>query len=145
MIPLLDVNVLVAIAWPNHVHHQSARSWFRTIHSEGWATTPATQAGFVRVSSNRGAIPDARSPGEAIVLLRDLTATAGHRFWDDAVAMTDDTLVAADRLVGHRQVTDAHLVAVAISHDGFLATFDRGVVEVVPEVFRGQGRVMVLR
>jgi predicted nucleic acid-binding protein len=59
--------------------------------------------------------------------------------------MTDDTLVAADRLVGHRQVTDAHLVAVAISHDGLLATFDRGVVEVVPEAFRGQGRVMVLR
>ncbi len=145
MIPLLDVNVLVAIAWPNHVHHRAARSWFVSTHSEGWATTPATQSGFVRVSSNRKAIPGARSPAEAIALLRDLTATAGHRFWDDATAMTDDTLVAAHQLVGHRQVSDAHLVAIAISHDGCLATFDRGVVEVVPEPFRGDGRVVVLR
>ena len=25
---LLDVNVLIALAWPNHVHHAAARAWF---------------------------------------------------------------------------------------------------------------------
>jgi predicted nucleic acid-binding protein len=29
MITLLDVNVLIALAWPNHVHHGIARNWFR--------------------------------------------------------------------------------------------------------------------
>ena len=28
MIALPDVNVLVALAWPNHVHHEQARGWF---------------------------------------------------------------------------------------------------------------------
>ena len=33
-----------------------------------------------------------------------------------------------DRLTGHRQNTDAHLVALAREYDGGLVTFDRGVV-----------------
>jgi hypothetical protein len=28
VISLLDVNVLVAFAWPNHVHHSAAQHWF---------------------------------------------------------------------------------------------------------------------
>jgi predicted nucleic acid-binding protein len=28
VISLLDVNVLVAFAWPNHVHHAAAQHWF---------------------------------------------------------------------------------------------------------------------
>ena len=28
MVALLDVNVLVALAWPNHVHHTQAHRWF---------------------------------------------------------------------------------------------------------------------
>ncbi|MGH9896422.1 MAG: type II toxin-antitoxin system VapC family toxin, partial [bacterium] len=52
MIGLLDFNVLVALAWPNHVHHQAAVKWFLTNQSGGWATSPLTESGFVRVSSN---------------------------------------------------------------------------------------------
>ena len=29
MTALLDVDVLVALAWPNHVHHDPARAWFK--------------------------------------------------------------------------------------------------------------------
>lgn len=144
MIPLLDVNVLVAIAWPNHTHHARARAWFMDIHANGWATTPATQAGFVRVSSNRTVIPAARSPSEAIALLADLITVAGHRFWDDAVGMTDGTLIAPQLIVGHRQVTDAHLFGIAVSHAGCLATFERGITDIVPEKLREEGRVMLV-
>ena len=34
-------------------------------------------------------------------------------------------------LVGHRQITDAYLVALATSRGGVLATLDRGVLAVV--------------
>jgi predicted nucleic acid-binding protein len=47
---LLDINVLVALAWPNHVHHETALHWFEVNHTYGWATSPLTQSGFVRVS-----------------------------------------------------------------------------------------------
>jgi uncharacterized protein len=49
---LLDVNVLVALTWPTHIHHLAARSWFDATGGAGWATCPVTQLGFVRVSSN---------------------------------------------------------------------------------------------
>lgn len=52
MAALLDVNLLVALAWPNHVHHQAALGWFQRNQAAGWATCPLTESGFVRVSSN---------------------------------------------------------------------------------------------
>ena len=48
MIALLDVNTLIALAWPNHSHHVAAHNWFATWKG-GWATTPFTEVGFVRV------------------------------------------------------------------------------------------------
>jgi predicted nucleic acid-binding protein len=51
--------VLVALPWPNHVHHRAARVWFDREAGAGWASCPITQLGFVRVPSNPRAIPDA--------------------------------------------------------------------------------------
>lgn len=130
---LLDVNVLVALAWPNHIHHARAHAWFGAIRSAGWATTPLTQSGFVRVSSNAKAIPEARTPTEARSLLRRIGAVEGHEFWPDDVAAAGAGASPFDRVVGYRQVTDAHLLALAIRRGGRLATFDRGVGDLVPE------------
>lgn len=129
---LLDVNVLVALAWPNHVHHAPAHAWFAAVRREGWATTPITQSGSVRVSSNTRAIPDARTPAEARALLARMVAVEGHVFWPDDVALVGRP-GPLDRVVGYRQVTDAHLLELAIRHGGRLATFDRGVCDLVPE------------
>ncbi len=128
MIRLLDVNVLVALAWPNHVHHAAAHEWFGAIRDEGWATCSMTETGFVRVSSNPKALPDAVRPVEAIALLQRMRAVPGHQFWKDAVSIADDGTQLANRIVGHRQVADVHLVLLAQKHGGRLATFDRGIV-----------------
>ena len=129
-VPLLDINVLVALAWPNHIHHSRAHSWFGGVAA--WATCPLTQSGFVRVSSNRKAIPEARQPAEAIGLLGEMVARPGHVFWKDAVAIADPRHETFGRVVTHRQVTDAHLLTLALSNDGCLATFDRGIRDLVP-------------
>ncbi len=130
---LLDVNVLVALAWPNHIHHARAHAWFGVVREGGWATTPLTQSGFVRVSSNAKAIPGARTPAEARELLRHIVALEGHAFWVDDVAVADEEADAFARVVGYRQVTDAHLLSLALRRGGRLATFDRGVRDLVPE------------
>ena len=129
---LLDVNVLVALAWPNHVHHDGALAWWRGRKGRPWATCPATQFGFVRVSSNRRVVGEAKTPGEAIALLARIAEHPGHVFWSDDVSIVDPAFIDGSRIVGHRQVTDAHLVALAIRHGGRLATFDRSLGEVVP-------------
>lgn len=145
MIGLPDVNLLVALAWPNHVHHQPARRWFEENHRRGWATCPLTESGFVRVSSNRKVTPAARRPEEAILLLRELTALAGHSFWTDDTSIARSKWIAPERLLGHGQVTDAHLVALCLRRRGRLATFDRGITEVLPPGVAARDVLVTLR
>lgn len=144
MISLLDVNLLVALAWPSHVQHDAALGWFRENRAAGWATCPLTQSGFVRVSSNRQVIPEAKSPQEAVGLLRRIVELPGHRFWEDDFAIATASEIASERLLGYRQVTDAHLLALAIRRGGRLATFDGGIRELVPKDRSAEDVVCVL-
>jgi toxin-antitoxin system PIN domain toxin len=132
MVTLLDINVLVALAWPNHVHHAATHRWFARHARQGWATSSIVELGFIRVSSNVRAIASAVSPQEAAALLRRITALPHHHFWADDVQFASSSSVALSRVVGHQQVTDAHLVALAIRHNGRIVTFDRGVGSLVP-------------
>jgi toxin-antitoxin system PIN domain toxin len=127
MTDLLDVNLLVSLAWPNHVHHDAAHAWFGRRRQRSWATTPVTESGFVRVSSNRSAIPTAVSPAEALEMLGRIRAVSGSVFLPDDVEIVVGHHVDPSRVVTQRLVTDAHLLAVARRHRARLATFDRGV------------------
>lgn len=121
---LLDINVLLSLAWPNHQHHGAAHRWFEREGKQRWATCAVTQLGFVRLSSNPAFTAEAVAPREAAELLQRLCEHSGHRFLDSPAACTPEAYKLA---LGHRQVMDAWLVDVARSHRGRLATFDRGV------------------
>ena len=118
---LLDTNVLLALAWPNHQHHAAAHRWFRAEARHGWATCAFTQLGFVRLSSNPVYTPDAASPREAAALLRNLLAHKAHRFWPSPPADTPALYIQA---LGHQQVNDAWLVEAARRQRGRLVTLD---------------------
>jgi uncharacterized protein len=124
---LLDVNVLIALAWPQHIHHEAAHRWFAQTGGKSWATCAITQLAFVRISSNPGIIADAVSPTEAAKVLLAITQLAGHTFWPQAPALDQIEEMQSLAIVGHRQVTDAYLLGVARHHNGRLATFDRGL------------------
>ena len=124
----------MALAWPNHVHHSRALRWFAANREEGWATCPVTESGFVRVSSNVRVIHDARTPEQAIHLLRQIRQLPGHTFWGDDVSPVDSDATAFEQVVGYRQVTDAHLLTLAMRRGGSLATVDRGVGELAPSM-----------
>ncbi len=140
---LLDVNVLIAMAWPNHVHHAAVLDWLGAPGAVPFATCPVTQSGFIRVSSNARAIPGARAPREAQALLRRITELPGHGFWNDDVDLAGDAGIAWDRVGGHAQVTDAHLLALALRRGGRLATLDRGIADLVPAGVQ-PGRVVII-
>ena len=57
----------------------------------------------------------------------------GHVFWSDDISLATDELVSRQRLVGYRQVTDVHLLSLAVHRGGRLVTFDRGIVQLVGE------------
>jgi uncharacterized protein len=82
-VALLDVNVLFALAWEKHFHHQAARQWFNTQKDQGWATCAMTECGFVRLSSNPKVAYIETGPFEAARMLSQITLFAGHSFWPD--------------------------------------------------------------
>jgi hypothetical protein len=117
---LLDVNVLMALLWENHEHHQVARNWLRGI--TGFATCPVTQLGFARVSSHPS-LGYSMSPEEAFSVLRAFLADVRHRFVSDDLSC-EDRVVRTDLIRAANQVTDHYLVALARHHRLTLATFD---------------------
>ena len=133
MTALLDVNVLIALAWPNHVHHAAARAWFSERQEDGWATCPLTEAGFVRVSCNPAVVRHQVTVFDAMAVLNGLTQLGNHVFWplDQSILHLPKSIGA--RLQGYRQVTDAVLLAAAMQRDGELATLDGGMESLVSE------------
>jgi toxin-antitoxin system PIN domain toxin len=130
---LLDVNTLVALAWPNHVHHGRARKWFRKVGCKDWATTPASQAGFVRVSMNRAVTGTDTSFAAAVTLLERLVQVGTHTLVDSTTSPFEWPEWLTLRIQGHRQVTDAALLVCALDSGRKLATLDERLTDLTGE------------
>jgi toxin-antitoxin system PIN domain toxin len=130
---LLDVNVLIALLDAGHVHHTVAMAWLeREIH-HGWASCPITQNGCIRIMS-QPAYPGALPTSEVASRLGEAVNGPDHAFWPDDVNLLARNAVKWRQVLGHRQVTDAYLLALAVRHGGRLVTFDRRIgVNAVPK------------
>lgn len=126
---LLDLNVLIALTWPQHVHHSRAHAWFGS-HAGIWATTPITESGFLRLSTNRNVVGEAVPMSQASTMLRAIRATERHAFLPDTTSLAEPA-ISLQRVITSRQVTDAHLVNVAASSGAILATLDRGIEQML--------------
>lgn len=126
MLSLLDVNVLIALLDENHVHHPDASTWFSDHVDEGWASCPITQNGCLRIVSHPR-YPNGLEVADAISRLRAAVSTPYHRFIPDDISLLDEDVIDRRHLLGHRQLTDAYLLALAVAHDARLVTLDKSV------------------
>ncbi|MFT4189100.1 MAG: PIN domain-containing protein [Aeromicrobium sp.] len=118
---LLDVNVLLALSWDQHIHHHVAHERFSEV--EAWSTCPVTEAGLIRLLMTEQVVGRKVSGGEALGQLDAMRQVPGWSFLTDAVSLAEshiDTRV----LMGRRQVTDLHLVNLAAANETTLVTFD---------------------
>jgi toxin-antitoxin system PIN domain toxin len=133
LIALPDVNVLLALAWRSHLHHDAAHAWFQRAAGDGWATCLLTQTAFLRLSMNTHVVHVATDCNAARELLVDLTRHPDHRFLPDSPPLTAhlfDPLV--PRIQGYRQMTDATLLLFARASAVKLVTFDQSVAALCP-------------
>ena len=138
---LLDVNVLVALVDPGHVHHDAAHDWFGVLGRAAFATCPLTENGLLRIVGHPRYPNSPGTPAAVVALLAGLRELAGHCFWSDSVSLMDSNRVDADRLLSHAQVTDSYLLALAAEQGGQLATFDR---KLVTDAVRGGAKALHL-
>lgn len=123
---LLDVNVLVALFNPDHIHHDAAHDWFAEHRVHGWATCPLTELVLVRILSNPTYWPGAERCATVADRLRQFCASGHHQFWRDSLSLSDE-IFNWSLVKGHRQLTDVYLLGLAIKRGGTLATFDRTI------------------
>jgi hypothetical protein len=137
---LLDINVLVALFDPDHIHHELAHDWFADSRADGWATCPVTESGFVRVLSNPAYGSAVTRPSELVARLRRFCESGHHEFWPDLVSIRDAALFDPAFIAGHRQITDVYLLGLAKKKGGRLATFDG---RMPLKAVRGSGRELL--
>lgn len=120
---LLDVNVLLALTEPQHVHHEAAHLWFADKGAEAWATCPLTENGFVRIVSHPS-YPNRPGDVAAVLELLDrLCRAEGHRFWAQDISIRE--VLKSDVVISHALVTDVYLLGLAVHKKGVLATLDQ--------------------
>lgn len=120
---LLDVNVLIALLDAAHVGHATATRWLAEQIDQGWASCPITQNSCVRIMS-QPAYPGALSAAVVAARLAEATQHASHDFWADDVSLVAPGTIEWQRVLGHRQITDSYLLALAVRHKGRFVTFD---------------------
>jgi len=126
---LLDGNVLVALVIDSHLHHAAAQAWF-CASAAPFATCPITQGTLLRLLMRLAGM----DAGAATRVLSALVAHPRHRFWPDTIGYAAVDLAG---VIGHRQVTDAYLAALARYHTGRLVTFDGGLAALHSDVALG--------
>ncbi len=124
---LLDVNVWIALLDDAHVFSQRANAWLRE-EDAAIATCPIVENGVVRIMSSPAYSREiSLAPGDVAAHLRKACAQLDHQFWPADLSLRDAKYFDFSRLHGHRQITDAYLLALAVRHDGRLVTLDSAV------------------
>jgi len=129
-VELRDLNVMLALCDPAHVHHEVASQWFATSAQQGWATCPLTENGFVRILSTP-TYPGIRlSPADGILLLETLVQNhaATHHFWPDSATFRDSTLFQSAAIAGPKQLIDIYLLGLCQQNGGTLVTLDARII-----------------
>jgi toxin-antitoxin system PIN domain toxin len=143
MTVLLDINVLIARTDPAHGFHQRAKEWLLTLKNASVATCPMTENGFLRIYGHPSYPEGPGSPQAAKPALNAIRLLPGHTFIPDDVAIGDTSLIPSMERVGHQQLTDLYLLALAVSHGAMFATFDRKIDPSL--VIGGQQALLVIR
>jgi toxin-antitoxin system PIN domain toxin len=122
---LLDVSLLIALIDPAHVGHDAAHRWFEAEGHRAWATCPLTENGVIRIVGHPKYPNTPGSPAVIASIVAQLRTLPGHAFWPDDISLAGADHVDPAQILTSGQVTDSYLLALAVIHEGRLATLDR--------------------
>ncbi|MFT4051906.1 MAG: PIN domain-containing protein [Microbacterium sp.] len=120
---LLDANVLIALTIAEHTHFDRASAWFANVDEA--SLCPVVEGALTR-NLVRVGVPTVTISS----MLRALHVDRRIESWPDDLSYADVDL---SHIVGHRQVTDTYLAALAAHHGGQLATLDEALHRALPD------------
>ncbi len=141
---LLDLSVVLALAEPGTERNRSAREWLNTVGSSSCGICSLTERDFVRVFSDSAVRPQPEGLLLATAILGTWKGYSVFFCWPMPSELSWAVLTArfAVRIYGHRQITDAYLLGLAIKENGVLVTFDKAIQYMAGTEFRENVRVL---
>ena len=118
---LLDVNVLIALGISQHQFHVRVSRWANSHADSDFLTCSITEIGFLRVVSQAPIY--AVDVAKAKALLTSLKTSVPLR----CIADSNDIGFLPAWVNRPGQITDGHLLQLAIAHGAILATLDEGI------------------
>lgn len=124
---LLDVNVWIALLDEAHVHHLTALA-FMAQKELKVASCPLVENGVIRILNLPGYSKFGPVGFERVSnKLQEICCDVDHEFWPDSLSLRTAGLIDWSRVLGHNQMTDIYLLALAKANHGCLATLDHRV------------------
>ena len=124
---MLDVNVWVALLDEAHVFHARVLMFIQQPDLQ-IATCPLTENGVIRILNLPGYSKLGPAGFEAVRnKLQEISSDLNHEFWPDSISLRTSEAVHWHRVLGHNQITDVYLLALAVAHQGCLVTLDHRV------------------
>ena len=124
---LLDVNVWVALLDEAHVHHIQALTFAQRLKVK-IATCPIIENGVIRILNLPGYSRLGPAGFETVRnKLQQICTHLDHEFWPDEVSLRTESGINWSRVLGHNQITDIYLLALAVARKGCFVTLDHRV------------------
>jgi toxin-antitoxin system PIN domain toxin len=124
---LLDVNVWIALAVAEHVHHAAALQWYSAIRNESLAVCRITELGLLRLLTNARVMDGAPLTASGAWQVRDrLLNDPKIQFVEEVEDFEAHWRRASSGgQIGPNYWTDAYLVCLCTATDSTLVTFHR--------------------
>jgi predicted nucleic acid-binding protein len=120
---LLDVNALIAFGISRHQFHQRVTAWISSRQGSEFFTTPVTEIGFIRVVASVPIYHLNVLQARKLLLGMKTNARQPLTFLPDG----NDTSLMPSWVTAPSQVTDGHLIRLAMDHEAVLATLDEQI------------------
>lgn len=124
---LLDVNALLALLDPMHVHHEAAHDWYGRRPGRLLLTCSHVENGVIRVASQPKYPNCLGTSGRVREALKIFIGQVSAERCSREVALVDDSILLRPELLTPSRVSDLYLLALAAANDARLATFDRRI------------------
>lgn len=121
---LPDVNALLALLDPMHVHHEAAHRWYTSQTPLRLLLCSHVENGVIRVAS-QPKYPNCLGTSNRVRdVLREFVQKVNTAFCKKDVSLLDDEVLLQPGGLTPSRVSDLYLLALAASNDARFATFD---------------------
>jgi len=124
---LLDVNALLALLDPMHIHHEAAHQWYARRSPMRLLTCSHVENGVIRVAS-QSQYPNCLGTSKRVrEVLQCYIRQVHAECCSQVVSLLADDVLSRPDLLTPSRISDLYLLALAVANGTRLATFDKRI------------------